>query len=236
MDVIDLRPDLRMLLGSPGQAYLLRHPGGVLLVDSGPPGGGADIAQALAGWGLGRDAVTHVLLTHWHADHTGAAAEVARWGAARVYAGRADAPVIRGELRGADPVFTDAERALHPAVSAGLTDPDPCRVDVELDDGDRIEELGAVVVATPGHTDGSIALHLPDAGVLFTGDVAAEYEGHVILGPFHTDRAMATASFRRFAGLAADTVCFGHGQPLRGPEARRLHEAATADVVPDPLG
>jgi hypothetical protein len=70
--------------------------------------------------------------------------------------------------------------------------------------------------------------------VLFTGDVAAESGGRVVLGPFDTDRAAATASFRRFAGLAADTVCFGHGVPIH--DVRLLHDAATADVVPDPLG
>lgn len=134
-------------------------------------------------------------------------------------------------------MFTATEEALFARVGAGLpAAPPPCRVDVEVDDGDRIDELGAVVVATPGHTDGSIALHLPDAGVLFTGDVAAESEGRVVLGPFNTDRERASASFRRFADLAADTVCFGHGNPLRDDDVRLLHAAASGEVVPDPLG
>ncbi|MDN5915593.1 MAG: hypothetical protein L0I76_10880 [Pseudonocardia sp.] len=90
-------------------------------------------------------------------------------------------------------MLTEAEAPLA-RVSAGLPDAPPCRVDVELDDGDRIG------------------------------------------GTFHTDRAQATRSFRRFADLAADTVCFGHDRPLRGPETRMLREAASAEVVPDPMG
>jgi len=236
MDVVAVRPDLTMLVEPPGQSYLLRHDGGVLLVDTGRAGLGAATVDVLRGWDLGPRAITHVVLTHRHADHTGSAAEIADLTGATVYAGRADAPLIRAGDPGPLPPFTDVERPLFDRVSAGLPDAPACRVDVELDDGDRIDELGAVVVATPGHTDGSIALHLPRAGVLFTGDVAAESEGRVVLGPFNTDRALATASFRRFADLAADTVCFGHGRPLRGDAVHLLHDAASAEVVPDPLG
>lgn len=233
MDVVAVRPDLTMLVEPPGQAYVLRHDGGVLLVDTGLPGLGAAVVEVIDR----HVPVTHVVLTHWHVDHAGSAAEIAAATGAVVCAGRADAPVIRSGEPGPPAVFTATEEALFARVGAGLpAAPPPCRVDVELDDGDRIDELGAVVVATPGHTDGSIALHLPDAGVLFTGDVAAESDGRVVLGPFNTDRARAAASFRRFAGLAADTVCFGHGSPLRGDAVRRLHDATTADVVPDPLG
>lgn len=233
MDVVAVRPDLTMIVEPPGQAYLLRHDGGLLLVDTGLPG----LGEATLDMIDGGEPVTHIVLTHRHVDHAGSAAEIAAATGAPVYAGRADAPLIRSGEPGPPPVFTAAEEAVFARIGAGLPPaPPPCRVDVELDDGDRIDELGAVVVATPGHTDGSIALHLPDAGVLFTGDVAAENGGQVVLGPFNTDRARATASFRRFATLAADTVCFGHGGPIRGDAVRLLHEAASADVVPDPLG
>ena len=237
MDVVALRRDLTMIVEPPGRSYLLRHDGGVLLVDTGRPGLGAATVDVLRGQGSGPESITHVVLTHWHVDHAGSAAEIAALTDAPVYAGRADAPLVRTGEPGPPPVFTEKETALFAQVGAGLPESaPPCRVDVELDDGDRIDELGAVVVATPGHTDGSIALHLPDAGLLFTGDAAAESEGLVVLGPFNVDRARATASFRRFAGLAADTVCFGHGRPLRGTDTRLLHDAATAGVVPDPLG
>ncbi|BCJ28802.1 MBL fold metallo-hydrolase [Actinocatenispora sera] len=236
MEIVELRADLRMVVDPPGQAYLLRHSGGVLLVDAGRVGTGEAIAAALRGWGLDRDAVTQLVLTHWHADHAGAAAEVAGWPNVRVFAHRADAPVIRGERVGDEPVLTAAERALHAQVSQGLPDPPPSRVDHELDDAEVLTELGAQVVATPGHTPGSIALHLPEARVLFTGDVAAEHDGVVLLGPFNRDRQQAARSFRRLGGLAADVVCFGHGRPLVGAATEALRRAAATDPVPDPLG
>ena len=133
-------------------------------------------------------------------------------------------------------MFTPAERELHARVAAGLPPSPPCPVDVELDNGDHLAELGVVVVGVPGHTDGSIALHLPDGGILFTSDVAANRDGQVFLGPFNTDRARAAASFRRFAHLPAKTVCVGHGAPLLDDAAAALREAAAAAQEPDPWG
>jgi glyoxylase-like metal-dependent hydrolase (beta-lactamase superfamily II) len=97
-------------------------------------------------------------------------------------------------------------------VARNLPDAPPSRVDRELDDQELIAEIGARVISTPGHTDGSIALHFPDADVLFTGDIAAEHEGHVILGPFNVDRDLARQSFRLLANVTASAVCFGHGR------------------------
>lgn len=236
VDVVDLRPDLRMLISPPGQAYLLRHGSGVLLVDTGRVGDGEAIAAALRDWGLGRDALTDVVLTHWHADHTGAAAEVAEWPDVRVLAHRDDAPVIRGHQAGDEPLLTAAEEVLHAQVTGDLPAAPPARVDRVIDDGEFLPELGARVIATPGHTHGSIALYLPSAGVLFTGDIAAEHDGQVILGPFNSERERARRSFRRLAGLDCDVICFGHGQALTGAATIALHAAATATTVADPLG
>ena len=47
---------------------------------------------------------------------------------------------------------------------------------------------GAEILAIPGHTEGSIAIHLPRHGVLFTGDTIANV-GAVMLGTFNQDRA-----------------------------------------------
>ncbi|GAA2878436.1 MBL fold metallo-hydrolase [Pseudonocardia halophobica] len=232
MDVVDLRPDLRMLVGTPGQAYLHRRGDEVLLVDTGPVGSGPVIAAALRDWGLGPEAVSDVVLTHWHADHAGSAAEVATWPNARILVHAADAPVVRGERPGPPPVLTPAEEVLHRQVAGNLPDAPPARVDHELADGEVLAS-GARVLATPGHTAGSLALVLDDAGVVLTGDLAAEHEGGVILGPFNVDRELARRSFRRFGEVDVELACFGHGRPVAGSV---LRAAALAAEVPDPLG
>ncbi|HEY2672909.1 MAG TPA: MBL fold metallo-hydrolase, partial [Rugosimonospora sp.] len=121
----------------------------------------------------------------------------------------------------------DFERGLHAQVSAGLPPAPPVRVDREVDDGDVLDfGGGAQVISTPGHTDGSIAVYLPHHGVLFTGDIAAEHSGRVMLGVFNLDRAVVSRSLRRLAELDVDVACFGHGDPAVQDASARLREVA----------
>lgn len=199
-----------------GQAYLWTEPGGLTLVDTGPAGSGAVIADAIRGLGRRTDELRHIILTHFHDDHAGAAAEIAAWHGTPVLAHRAEAPVIRGEVPGPPPQFTHEERELHARITAGgLPQAPPCRVDRELENDDSVEFGGGTrILATPGHTDGSIAVHLPAARVLFTGDTAAHVEGRVVPGVFNLDTPTTLASYRMLAALDVDVACFGHGVPV----------------------
>src|SRR6202012_2385654 len=96
-----------------------------------------------------------------------------------VLAHHADAPFIRAAGTGPSPDLADWERPLFEQVTgqpgarpaAPLVPP---RIDRELTDGDEAGfGDGAVTVAVPGHTPGSIALYLPRHRVLFTGDAVA---------------------------------------------------------------
>ncbi|MBT2899228.1 MBL fold metallo-hydrolase, partial [Streptomyces sp. McG3] len=103
----------------------------------------------------------------------------------------------------------------------------PTRVDREVTGGEVLPfGNGARVVHAPGHTAGSIALHLPRHGVLFTGDTVASAERRVVLGVFNVDRAGAATTFRRLAALSPRTVCFGHGDPLTENAAAAMDTAA----------
>jgi glyoxylase-like metal-dependent hydrolase (beta-lactamase superfamily II) len=102
----------------------------------------------------------------------------------------------------------------------------PVAVLHELHDGDVLDfGAGAEVLAIPGHTEGSIAIHLPQHGVLFTGDSIANV-GTVMLGTFNQDRARAVASFQRLAALDVETACFGHGEPIASGAGARIREIA----------
>lgn len=209
-----------------GQAYLWQDGEALTLIDAGHAGSAAEIERAIRSLGRAPEQLERIVLTHCHRDHVGAAGELAaRWGA-RVLAHRLDAPVIRGELPVPEPVLLDWEVPLY---AHGLTVPEapPTRVDRELEDG---EDLGfgdgAYVVHAPGHTDGSIGIHLPRHGVLFTGDCVAAV-GPLMLGVFNVDRARAIAAFGRLASLAPSIACFGHGNPLTENTAQALAKAAT---------
>lgn len=230
MDVTQLLPQLSFLRFPVGHAYLWADADGLTLIDTGLPGSGPLIAEAIRGLGRRPEDLRRVVLTHFHEDHVGSAAEIAAWGDVQVLAHRADAAFIRGEAEGPPPILVDWERPILERVQAGMQHEPvkPVRVDRELDDGDAIDLGGGmegVAVAAPGHTPGSVALHLPEPRVLFTGDtVARTSDGNrVILGVFNADPAQAAESVERLAALDVEIACFGHGEPVTsgaGPELR----------------
>ncbi len=124
-------------------------------------------------------------------------------------------------------MFEDWEIPIHQRVSAGLPESAPPVPALrELHDGDVLDfGGGAEVLAVPGHTDGSIAIHLPRHGVLFTGDTIANV-GTVMLGTFNQDRAQTIASFKRLATLEVETACFGHGEPITAAARTRIRDTA----------
>lgn len=222
MDTVAVTPHLTMLRVHGWQVYIWSDGDSVTLIDTGAPGSGVEIAAAVRG-------IDRIVLSHGHVDHVGSAAELRSATGAAVFAGAGDAAAIRGGSALPPPVFEDWEVPIHQRVSADLSDAaPPVTVDRELVDGDVLDfGGGAEVLAVPGHTEGSIAIHLPRHGVLFTGDTIANV-GAVMLGTFNQDRARTVASFRRLAALDVETACFGHGDPIASSAGSRLRDAAAA--------
>ncbi|MGY4708871.1 MBL fold metallo-hydrolase [Mycolicibacterium sp. CBM1] len=234
------RPDLLQLAP---QLYRLRIPGaaahllncylwvdetGVTLVDTGWPDSANLIADAVLTLGRQRNDVNRIVLTHFHEDHAGSAAEIAGWCSVEVVAGAADAAFVDGSQRGPLPVLTASEQGIHPGVIEVPHAPQ-CRVDRVVRTGDVIEfGGGARVLDVPGHTPGSIALYLPAVDAVLTGDAVAEFDGQVILGVFNVDRQAATAALSTLAGTGAQIAGFGHGEAVLTDAATRIGEAVDA--------
>ncbi len=120
-----------------------------------------------------------------------AAAQRAEW--VEHYRARGDA-VTAAALLGTEPVLPDA-----PAPAA-------------LDLGGRRADL---LDLGPGHTDHDLVVHVPDAGVVFAGDLV-EQGAPPSFGPDSVVPAWP-ATLDALLGLRAATVVPGHGDPVDGP-------------------
>jgi len=102
------------------------------------------------------------------------------------------------------------------------TDPAP-KTDTYLEEGDSIKvgSLSLKVLATPGHTPGSISLYSKKLGIIFVGDVIFA-EG----GVGRTDFKYASAkdlekSIKKLLKLPKDTLIYpGHGEETTIQESR----------------
>jgi len=171
-----------------------------------------------------RIAPVALLLTHGHVDHTGASGTLAaRLGIVAYLHPDDEFLATRPE---------DQLRMLFGMVPPGEYRP-PDRFEA-LDDGMRLDlaGLGVEVLHTPGHTPGHCSFHLPDAGILFSGD-------HLFAGSIGRtdlpggDYATLMDSMReKVLPLTDDTrVLPGHG-----PETTVGRERATNPFILELLG
>lgn len=218
-------PGVYLLVFEIGQVYLWGWGESLTVIDTGIAGSATAILQAIDAVGRRPEHVQEIVLTHFHDDHRGGAAELAERTGATVIAHSADAPQIRGQQPQTPPELTEFERPLAEAIIPKVPGAQPVDVDQEVEDGDATAG-GGVIVGVPGHTPGSIALLVPQLGVLFTGDSIASHNGDPILGVFNIDRVEAMESVRKQARLEFDVACFGHGAPIVGGAGRRIRALA----------
>lgn len=181
------------------------------------PGLGLDgdfdlILQNIRDDGLDPTRIRKLILTHYHCDHIGAAAEARQRLDVEVYASWFAAPVIReGDEKAV---------ALDVAKAAGFYPQDfhlpPCPVDCELHEGDIIQvgDLRLTTYETPGHCDGHLSFHMTgeDRKYLLGADLVF-WGGKILLQNIHDCRIDAYAnSVFKVDELDFDALVPGHLQ------------------------
>lgn len=148
--------------------YLILHSTGAVLIDPGPESTLPALIAALGTRNLTPREVTHVLLTHIHLDHAGAAGWLAGQGSKIFVHPAGSAHMINPEklLASAARLYGDWMNKLW-----GEMTPVPVSNLTEIQDGDEIKAGNVRIHAmyTPGHADHHISYLYED--VIFTGDV-----------------------------------------------------------------
>jgi hydroxyacylglutathione hydrolase len=198
--------DVHQLRGRPPNAinvYLV----GDVLVDAGTTSARRRILRE-----LGERAVAAHLVTHAHADHFGSSHAVCEELGLPLWTGERDAEAVETGRPVPAPTRI-AEVLSHTPM------PPPHPVARRLREGDAVG-AGFSVLDVPGHSPGHIALWREGDRTLVAGDVFFNLPR---LGPpprfLTVDPDANRAAMRRLAELRPALVLFGHGPPLRDPDA-----------------
>lgn len=236
---MQLTKSLHRLGSSLVNSYLVEEAGGVTIIDAGLPGFWRDLPTELAAMGHSLDDVVGVVLTHGDTDHIGFAERLRRERGVPVLVHELDAGRARGEVRkpttGWGPVKLGALAgflaygARHGALRIRyLTE---VRT---FGDGATLDLPGSPrIIHLPGHTPGSVAVHVPSADAVFLGDAFTTRNvltGEVgpRLAPFTLDKAGARASLARLDAIDATWVLPGHGEAWSGGLAEALRQIGAA--------
>jgi glyoxylase-like metal-dependent hydrolase (beta-lactamase superfamily II) len=216
-------------------AYAVQQSTGFVLIDCGIVGYEHAYLEALAqvvGSAPEDVGITEILVTHGHDDHTGSAAALSTLTGAQVLGPALDADVIEGRATRPDPQLLDWEIPLFERVGHVAPAP-PVRLDRVVEEGEVLGwERPAKIVASPGHTAGSVAVFMPDDHVLIAGDAIATVTGEPILGVFNADPEQAKESFGRLARLDARILCVGHGPAITVDAQSRLAQVKNLGAPP----
>lgn len=224
--------------------YVMGQGDGLVVVDAGVPRGFGLLAGRLRRSGVPPERIRHLLLTHFHFDHAGAAAAIKERSGAAVYALEAEVPYLQGE-RYVPSVYgrgvLGRATSLLPGAGRIAGSVPPVAVDYACLDGEVLPLLGGMMVlAGPGHTPGSAVYYWREAGVLFSGDVIINSyrfltrptNGYSV--DYHEAALSVCRIAERLSGEDLTAICPGHG-PVVGRDAMgkllRLRESLEKKVL-----
>jgi glyoxylase-like metal-dependent hydrolase (beta-lactamase superfamily II) len=194
-----------------------------------------ELEQELTQLGRSLDDVRGIVLTHGDTDHIGFAERLRQRNGIAVHVHEVDAARARGEVKKPSSSWGPIKmrpllRFLWYSARRGGLRIRPVREVVTFADGAMLDLPGSPrIIHVPGHTPGSVAVHVPAVDALFVGD--AMTTGNVLTGeqgprpaPFTLDPEGALASLAKLEAVPATWVLPGHGAPWRGgvSEAIRL--------------
>jgi ribonuclease/clavin/mitogillin len=173
--------------------YLLINPQSSLLVDIGFPGTLGKLQHQLKRYELSTAQISHLLVTHYHPDHAGAAQELVN--------------------QGTRLLIIEQQQAAVPQLARYVKDEPPYQA-IQINSAELLTfqqsrsylaSLGIAgqILATPGHSDDSVSLVLDD-GTTFIGDLGRPYQ-------LDDSNDASLQSWLRLRDAGAKQIYPGHG-------------------------
>ncbi|WP_119697200.1 MBL fold metallo-hydrolase [Microbacterium halotolerans] len=224
-----LAPHLHRLGNDIVAAYLIDLPDGITLIDAGLPGHWNDLRRELDAIGRPLSDIRGLVLTHGDSDHIGFAERMRAETGAPVFIHSADAERARTGEKPKTPMgparLGPMLRFLAYGARKSAFRTRYVQEVVEVADGETLDLPGEpIVIGMPGHSPGSIAVHVAAVDAVFVGDALTT--GHVLTGrtgaqpaPFTDEPDRAMGSLDRLAAVDASWVLPGHGAPWHGSPA-----------------
>ncbi len=209
-------------------SYLIQGKTGYVLVDAGDANQEKVFVRHLKKHGIPCGKVELIVITHVHFDHVGSLRAIKRLCNCPVAVHEKEAPLLRDGVvvipTGAN-LFGKAAACLARNLPRGLMRFPPVEPDITLSEDLSLDEFGIAgrIMATPGHTEGSLSVLL-STGEAFVGDLAANYLPFglgPILPPFAEDVGELFESWKKLLSAGATIIAPGHGRPFRAELLKR---------------
>ena len=241
INVVEAASNVYLVIGPRTNWCLMRDGTAITLIDAAWPKDYPFVVESLQRIGATPEQVEAVVLTHAHPDHVGVAERFRSEHQAVVHTHRAEVGHATGEYHQHVRTIDLVVRMWRPSVFAfsmnaigrGGSRPSPVKV-LEAFDETQLDLPGGrlVPVPTPGHTTGHCSFHLPDEGIVITGDALVNQNlltnkpgPRLMPRIFSNDAIRAEESLDALGALDADVLLPGHGEPLHMTPHRAVEQA-----------
>lgn len=220
--MVNEMPNYHCLRLGTSNSYLIKTSKGYLLIDAGNSSKAGLFQKKLREYPIDPKEIVLIIITHVHYDHVGSLAEIQKITGAEVLVHSKEKTLLQNAItilpkgtmffsKVLSSVFQGfaGKRIKFAAVSPNIT------MDNEFDLG--IYGVGGRVIATPGHTLGSVSVVL-ESGEAFVGDTCFNvfsFPRSSVFPPFADNLELLYESWKRLLDSKASIFLPGHGKPFK---------------------
>ncbi|MBA7694541.1 Metallo-beta-lactamase L1 type 3 [subsurface metagenome] len=209
------------------RAYIVKGTEGSILIDAGNKNKIKKFLRILRQNRISPGNIKLIIITHAHFDHVGSLYEIKELTGAKVlihkkekkYLAEGFAEIPKGTV-GLTKVFSHVGRRMFPGIGS-FTAVTP---GIVISDDYDLSKYGVSgrVISTPGHTSGSISVHL-DTRVAFVGDTLSNKPIEIIYPYYANDEKELISTWARLIQLKCDIYYPGHGSPISLDELEKVY-------------